>query len=216
MPIPLRTPLLVGCAVVACSLSARASAQTVLVSNLAEPKRDTSAISQLQWAAQSFLTDGSSSVLWSVQTRLGDLLGAPVVAAELRADDGTGLPGALLTTFTHGAIPAGPPATLTLTPGAVVPLAPGTLYWLVLGVSGPGQFGWDYAQGDASAGPGSLEWFAYSLDQGATWGGASDLFPVQVRVDVVTTAAPEPGTLSLLALGAALTLAAARRARRGP
>ena len=45
--------------------------------------------------------------------------------------------------------------------------SPNTAYWLVLGATGSGSFGWAYAPGNAQTGPGSLGGYSYSTNAGA-------------------------------------------------
>jgi hypothetical protein len=178
-----------------------AVAQSVLVTNIGQPIRATTIVDQSLWASQSFMTDGSSYLLAYVRTMLGLSVGSPTIVSQLRADN-AGAPGALLTTFSFPTVPSGPTTLLTLTPGSTVALAPSTLYWIVFGVAGSGEFGWSYAQGNAQNGPGSLGSYAYSTDQGTTWGAFNNQDPYLIEVAVSTpNAVPEPATLSLIALG---------------
>lgn len=188
--------------------SASVQASSVLVSNLAEPTRATSALDVGLWAAQSFSTDANSYNLVDIMALLGGATGGPLVVAELRQDTPTG---ALLTTF---AVPdlTGAVAVKTLTPLLGVSLSPSTTYWLILGVSNSGGFGWSYAEGNNWVGPGALSFFGYSTDQGASWG-AFDIFnPYQIAVDVSSSTVPEPSTL--VAGLSALLVASGFRFRR--
>jgi len=62
------------------------SEATVLLSNLAEPTRDTTNLSLEQWAAQAFTTDGGSYTLTSISVLLGILSESPTIVAGIHAD----------------------------------------------------------------------------------------------------------------------------------
>jgi hypothetical protein len=102
----------------------------------------------------------------------------------------------LLTTFTAPDV-SGALGVQTFTPEQSVDLDPNTTYYLILGVSGAGSFSWAYAQGNNATGPGSLQDFAYSTDQGASWGAYDSVNPYKIAVDVQPQAVPEPSTLAL-------------------
>lgn len=195
------------CVLLAFAVAPSAQA-TVLVSNLAEPVRATTSIEQALWAAQSFSTDASAYSLTSIRTILGSGIGSFTGVAELRAGTTTG---ALLTSFTLGSL-AGPQGIQTLTPLSSVMLAPSSIYWLILGATGTGSFGWSYAQGNNQTGPGALGSYEYSSDQGAIWGAANTDDPYLIEVNVTSVSpVPEPATWAMMILGFGLIGAAMRR-----
>jgi len=140
----------------------------------------------------------------------GSVSPSPAVIAELR-NDNAGDVGSLITTFTTPDV-SGAPSARTFLPNNTVTLLANTTYWFVLGVSNPsdGTFFWSYAEGNGSAGPGSLLSFAYSNDSGATWVNFGSDNPFFVRVNVV----PEPGSAAVL--GALSTAFGLSRLRRRP
>lgn len=199
---------------------APAAEAAVLVSNVDEPRRDASTIQAnpselvpLPWAAQSFTTDGQAYRLDALDAMLGELVGAPTIVAELRADtDGTA-PGTVLVTLgLVGAPGSGAPALATLVPTATTTLAAGTTYWLVLGALGEGSYAWEYAEGNAFSGPGSLGSFNYSDDQGLSWIALGSDNPFKLTVQV--SAVPVPGVTLLFCAGMAGLLARRRATQR--
>ena len=207
----LNTSKLLMASVVVAVTSFSANAATVLVDNLDQPARLAPTIipTDAGWAAQSFSTEGARYSLSTVDVFLGHRVDTPSIVAELRAGNSTNV-GATLTTFTFPGVSTGSPAMVTLTPSKPVNLDPGTTYWLVMGTSGPGSFGWSYAEGNVTAGPGSLGNFAYSADSGATWVAYSDN-PYHLRVNV--NPVPLPASVWLLGTGL-LTLLGARKKNR--
>ncbi len=153
-----------------------ATEATALLSNFGEPfllDGDTP-ISGEQWAAQSFITNGSSHQLSWIDVILGNRIETPTILAELRVDDGAGSPGSLLTTFSLPLIPEDPRQTVRLTPTSLATLAQNTAYWLVLGVtSSAGSFEWAHAEGTGHTGTGDIGPLSVSLDDGVIW----DNFP---------------------------------------
>ena len=94
-------------------LAAPAAAQAdILLSNLAEERRDASVLSEDLWAAQSFVNDGDMWTLTSIRAVVGDQTESPDIFAELR--DGS-VTGALLTTFTLPGF-SGPESVRTFLP----------------------------------------------------------------------------------------------------
>ena len=169
----------------------------VLVSNIGVPVRDVTKVSEREWASQSFTTDANAYKLLSIDLLLGALTGSPDLFAELHADT-AGSPGATLASFSLGGIGTGAPALFTL-PGSLLDLNASSAYWIVLGATGNGSFGWAYAQGNSQSGLGALGAYGYSADTGATWGSFGTDDPYNVRVNVA--AVPEPQTAALLLLG---------------
>jgi len=173
-----------------------ATSADVLISNLAEPIRASSAIGGAAnsiapgfdndawyWAGQSFVTDGGRYSLLFIEAMAGELVGAPVLWAELRADD-AGAPGGLISTLSV------PDLTGTFAPRAFFPdsaavLSANTAYWLLLRAESPGDGGfyWSYAQTNDTVGAGALAGYAFSSDSGASWSLGSD-FPWMIGVNV--------------------------------
>lgn len=207
-----RPSLLLAATLVAAAVPSWPAAAAVLVGNLDQPSRAVTIVPIEQgWAAQSFVTGASGERLSAIDVLVGRRAGDPIIVAELHADSATG-PGSLLSSFTVPLLPASSPQVVTLTPGTDVALAPDTTYWLVLGTSGPGSFGWSYAQGNGSTGPGSLASYAYSADGGASWGSFGSDNPYQLQVDV--SAVPEPAAVQALMLGLLCMIGLMRRRRR--
>lgn len=189
------------------ALSALAAVATqaradVLIDNLAEPFRATTEVLATLWAAQSFTTAATPVTLDAITLPLGLLTGTPGLQAELRADGGGGTtPGGLVATLGFPALGAGAPTPSALGIPAGIELAAGGTYWIVLGVSGSGGFGWSYANTNNWVGPGSLGNYAYSSDGGGSWANFGSDFPYYARIEV--TPVPEPQAAWLLALGLA-------------
>ena len=195
--------------IAACLLTAAPAAQAVvLVSNIAEPVRATTLVESALWAAQSFVNDGNSWSFSNIRTVIGDAVGGPDVVAELHQG---AAPGTSITTFTVPGL-AGPTGIKTILPLSAVTLAPGETYWLVFGVDGGGSFGWSYAEGNGQTGTGSLGSYAYSFDQGATWGSFGPDNPYLIEVNV--TLVPETAAWALMIGGFGLAGAALRSRRR--
>jgi hypothetical protein len=221
-PAAIRAPLL---AAVLTVLVPQCVHAVPLVSNIDQPTRAASTIQQdpdllasppvdLPWAAQSFTTDGESARLLSIEVLLGRRVGTPMVVAELRADAGAAGPGALVDTLSLGAIGTGAPGSVDLLPSTAVTLAPATTYWLVLGALGVGSYAFEYAEGNAATGPGSLGSYGYSVDRGASWIGFGGDNPYKLRVDVARTQVDAPAMPGAMALGV-LSLVLVRRRRAG-
>lgn len=204
----------------------------VMLDNLAELPRADTIIQQdpdttvdppveLPWAAQSFLTHGNASTLDSITVLFGGLVDAPKPVLELRADAGGTSPdvaSAPLALFNFSPIPNGAPTAVVLTPDRTVSLAASTLYWLVVGATGDGQFTWRYAAGNDSTGlPGaSLANYAYSTNQGMSWANFGSDNPYQMRIEVTpeSVGVPAPSGAVVVGLGA-LALGTLRRRLRG-
>ena len=181
----------------------------VLVDNLLEPQRDSTLVESGLWAAQSFITAGGPVTLQSIELWLGLRVGDPALTAELRADSAGG-PAAALAAFGLPSLSAGLTQIELLPSVPQINLAAGTKYWIVLGVSGRGSFGWTYAEGNNQAGPGTLGDYSYSSDGGAGWAAFGTDNPYLLRVNVAP-AVPEPASVLLLLAG--IGLLAARRSK---
>ncbi|MCA9245347.1 MAG: hypothetical protein KDA32_15430 [Phycisphaerales bacterium] len=179
----------------------------VLVSNIDEPIRASTAIGGAPnllvpthdndgwyWAGQSFVTDGSSYALDSIDVVCGDGNGVPVTYAELRADDAGAIGATLMTLSVPNLF--GPIGPRTFVPDAPVALDPNTTYWLVISADAPanGGFYWSYADTGFFSGAGALAGFAFSSDSGALWAYGAD-FPWMIRVNVASQP-PCPGDLN--------------------
>ncbi len=193
------------------SLPIAAARADVLIDNLGEPLRFPTPLSSGFWYAQAFLTPAGDPLrLDAVTARLGLLVGAPGIVAELRAD-AAGSPGAMLTSFTIPALGAGATTPTPLLAAATIDLAPLSTYWLLLGATGDGGYEWQYAEGNGASGSGSFGAYAFTTDQGLSWAGFGIENPLMMRVDV--SPVPEPAAWGSLASG--LLLLAARRWRLG-
>ena len=196
--------------VVAALVPLSAARADVLVDNLLEPQRGTTIVTTDFWAAQSFVTAGAAVTLQSIELWLGLRDGDPTITAELRADGASG-PAAALASFGLPALSTGATQIELLPSVPQVALAANTTYWIVLGATGAGSFGWTYARGNNQTGPGALGYYGYSGDGGANWGSFGTDDPYLVRVNVV--AVPEPAGVVMLLAGMALLFALRRRHR---
>jgi hypothetical protein len=123
--------------------------------------------------------------------------------------DNAGLPGAVIESFTvpgDGAlgILGNSNAPLTATSVLHPTLTAGTAYWIVVTADSNDSIAWNWnSTSDPSA-------EAFSPDSGTTWFSPSGLTPGAFEVNgTVSSATPEPGTISLLA--GALSLCLLRR-----
>lgn len=163
------------------SLAALPIAAEPLIDNMAEPTRDQTVLSVAPplWAAQSF-----SSPTWfeidSIDLLLGNAVGEPDAFAEIRV--GLDPTGPVIATLTVPPVPTGALADWALFIGEPITMAPGELYWLVVGPATTGSFDWGYAFGNMWQGIGSLQNYSYSEDLGATWVDFGGDNPYQVRI----------------------------------
>lgn len=188
------------------ALYAPLSAGVVLSTNLplAPAAVGFEVVTDTTWVASDFGTDNSPYLLTSVSVLLYTL--SPGSIGTLSADiwsDNAGEPGSLVGTLG----PAGPPFPApfggdfyeSTFDGGNLPLAPMSVYWVVLrDASGPVE--WVF--GDAPIGPGARGNWGRSLDSGVTWETHSGSPQI---MSVVANAVPEPGTNYLMA--SALTAA---------
>ena len=165
---------------------ATTTSQSVLVSNLNEPLRGATPIGNnpnpvdpgepWNWAAQSFQSDNQQYSLASIDAVVGGGSTAPLpeVVAQLHADN-AGTIGALIATFTAPDVSESASAR-TFLPDNAVTLDANTQYWFVLGSADPGDgtYFWQYAEGDAFTGPGSLGGFAHTAESGVDWTYSTD------------------------------------------
>ena len=196
---------LAGAALIAVLLPMSCAHADVLVDNLLERQRDSTLVESGLWAAQSFITAGEPVTLQSIELWLGLRGGDPAITAELRADSAGG-PAAALAAFGLPSLSAGRTQIELLPLVPQINLAAGTKYWIVLGVSGAGSFGWTYAEGNNQAGPGTLGDYSYSFDGGAGWAAFGTDNPYLLRVNVAP-AVPEPASVALLLAGIAVLVA---------
>jgi hypothetical protein len=192
----------------------------VVVSNLSEPVRAPTPIGNTQpdefWATQSFITDGMTYDLDSIQARMGTATNSPTAVFELRKDTGANsidlTIGGLVTSFTAPDL-TGLNSVRNLLPTSSVQLDPNTKYWFVAGVTNNGTFEWEYANTGSFSGPGSLNFFGDSDDAGATWTYRdSPFFPYFIQVNATPTGVPEPTTANIL-VGFVMLAASRRRLR---
>ena len=167
---------------------------SILVTNLAEPFRSATPISNPQyWGAQSFSPDAQRYALTSVAAVVGNAGGSPGIVAELRRADANGdidqTPEGLLTTFTAPDL-TGDPAARLFTPDAGVTLEPETKYWFVLGNTDTGTFDWSYADTNNTLGPGTLGNYGDTSDAGVTWDYRGSEFPYFIQVKANAVAGP--------------------------
>ncbi|HET6315629.1 MAG TPA: PEP-CTERM sorting domain-containing protein [Chloroflexota bacterium] len=206
-------------AAAAMALAATGTQAEVLVSNLAQPERAFTELTSQFWTAQSFVTDGNSHSLLSIDAMLGASArrgGDTEFVAELHAS-GPAIIGSLLTTFSFGGAPSGAPAAIALLPDSGVTLAADTTYWLVMGERHGSldteYLGWSYAEGNVTTGPGSLGAFGFSTDGGLSWSASTFDTPNPFRLAVSVgpvAAVPEPSSMVLTALGLVALLAMRR------
>ncbi len=210
-----RRGFLGGLAVLLLTVSAGAvQAQTLLVGTATSPLPydfDTIADNDYLLGQRFTITTGT----WDI-TSVDLLLHTGLRDADLSIfRDAAGVPDTLLDTDIFPTYtPLGGALEVASFTNLSVTLTPGT-YWLVLGATSPGNtgsLGWFFVDGgpadgvnDGLAGD-AEDFYAESLDNAATWSvgavGGSNYYLFELSG--VAAAAPEPGTLVLLALGGVL------------
>lgn len=187
-------------------VEAQAQGSTTFLSNLGQSPNAADSVGSDSWLATGFRTGSVANgySLDSIQINLGDALGNPSgFTVMLYTSSGVAVdPGSKLATLTG---PVNPTAsgTYSYTPSSSLTLLPTTFYFVVLtaGTStANGAYEWDHAAannynpngGWASLGGG------WTSSNGTTWNDSSAVFS---QFAINATAAPEPGTWGLLALG---------------
>jgi hypothetical protein len=202
-----------------------ARAQTVIISNLAEPNTIGNAglAGSDKWFAQGFSTPASTSYsLDSISLKLtrDPSSSSGTFTVSFWDSSGGGRPGSQLATISSG----NQVSTLTTSfddyafpaSGAGITLAPSTSYFVVLSASAPFAnsgllwIGPD-AQNPGSTGVGQMGGWTSSVNQGASWDFLSSDFPFQIAV--AGTAVPEPEAYALVSGLALVGFAAFRRFR---
>jgi hypothetical protein len=169
--------------------------------------------------AAAFQTDGQARLLTDTTIPLG-LMGTGLwqVEVSLVANNG-GQPGALLADLGTATLNDDLIIPFTFTPSSPTPLAPNTIYWIVLGgerIGVTANVRWNTDSSSLFDGVGSVPSAtatATSNNGGASWTVFPDSaevqkFRVRATVQPVASAAPEPGSLSLLALTSGYPLGA--------
>jgi hypothetical protein len=186
----MKTTLVFVAASAGCFVGTAARAD-ILVDNLSEPTRDVTALGTVFpddiWAAQEFLCVRPCT-LDSVELYLGNAVDLVGGTAELRSGEDPS--GPAIATFALPELPADGVDLVALFPDVAVSLTPGVQYWLVLGTSVSGQFGWAYASGNNYVGEGAIGAYAYSSDMGVSWGTVGTDNPYQIRVSVSFATCP--------------------------
>jgi len=164
---------------------------------------------------------GPGWTLDSVVLDLGLVAGTPSgsISAFLAADN-SGLPGTTLVTLL-GSNPTTPSEDITFTPQSPTLLAVNTAYWLVVSANLADNYLWNFTTDTSETGlPGwSIGNTSYAGYPSGTWTAlASSVPPFNVPAPVLfqvnATAVPEPGSLTLLAMGGVVGLAGAASRRR--
>lgn len=188
-----------------------ASASVVLVSTLPRSSAYTTAMTETYWLASDFLTGTDVSVVTYFGIMVANYdTSAHWITADVRADNGSGAPGAIVGSFNQILLAAGSAYGLEEpSPMASIPLAASTKYWLVMrgDVDAPAN-GYDVETTvssviDTDAGystvPGTD--VLQTFDSGATWSSAGMGQHLMFSFEGEVISTPEPSRLLLLGLG---------------
>lgn len=208
-PRTLATTLMAGCWLCLSVVCGSARAATVVLSdNLSALNAFTEVVQGQTWVAAPFRT-GDAGTLLDVSLLLSS---SSAGTAKLDLYSGTGKPETLVGSLTS---PSAYSAQLSsaLFGGNQLLLMGSTTYWLVLSAS-QGQFAWGYTDSNTGSGAGFIASWGVTDNAGSNWFTQAGS-PMQMRVEEVTAQpTPEPGSLSMLAFGAAAAGFATRRRRK--
>lgn len=201
-----------GMAAAACVAAAAGSASaTVVIGNLPAANDGTSSalLNNLRIKALSFtMPAGPGYFLDNVVVRLRNYEAGEAVFVQIRADDGTGNPGA--TVLADLVVPTGVGAAATdytTTPSGSVSLLGGATYWVYVAGSATSSFDWTASSpGIPPTGVATFGLNRFTTNGGSTWTNSTIINSFQVNGTLI----PTPGTLAVLA---GLGLVAGRRRR---
>jgi PEP-CTERM motif len=184
----------------------RAQGSVTYLSNIGQTPGGFTSVGSDFWIATPFITGSNPGgyLLGSVQLSMADSTGSPggfTVMIYSRKNFAGVSPGSNLDTLSG---PANPSAAgnYTYTSGSSLLLAPGSDYFIVVTAGTPvanGSYSWDYtAANNYNPSGGWTGGGASGSSDGTTW---TIPTPGFLQYSLNATAAPEPGTLGLLALG---------------
>ena len=205
----------------ALALLAASAHGAVVLTNLSIPTGGKDDVWNGNWVAQTFQTgsDAASYALNTITLSMGDGYSFPSspIVLDLYSDAG-GAPGSPVASLTGSNMYPGALGTYDFSPAAAFTLSPSTTYWIVARSNQSiGYYEWVYASStsyfktDGWAINTAGATYASSSDHGLTWDVQSGE-PNKFAID--TTPVPEPGTLTLLGIGAGIGLVALRRSPR--
>lgn len=169
---------------------AQASGAAVVVSNLTVPERAINTIDALLHAAQSFETDAQAYSLDRIRARVGGESSVSGAIVEVRSATPTGEMDTSATGLVGTLVPpdlSGPRTVRDFVPALPITLEASTRYFVLFAATGPGSYELAYAEGNAQAGPGSLDLYQYSFDGGGLWSifGSENPFHLEVEATPV-------------------------------
>ncbi len=190
----------------------RGQGSITYISNLAQPSSGAVAVGKDSWIAALFFTGGNTGgyLLDSVQLNMADDSGSPGgFSVMIYAQGGSSIgifPGSSLGTLSGSANPStGGVYTFTAVPGLT--LSSATPYFIVIAANttvATGAYEWSlagvnsYSSSDSWGVTGGVSSGVFRSSTGSSWTSLSATYP---QFAINATAAPEPGTLGLLALG---------------